>query len=243
VSIETDIGKQKRYDRLVRARQEYDPTALGLVNPSRVDGGTYDAPHMGPWTRWAHDLNADLMVIGQDWGDEAYFRANDGLDKLTNPTNKTLRVLLDGVGRQIPAPPQRDADTSDEESRAMCGIYLTNALLWLKSGGLSAPVSDSWFGDAAVPFLKEQIEIVRPRVIVALGQRAYDCVLRAYGLRPHKGPFRLAVEDRNGVALPLDGQSTRLLAVYHCGTRIRNTLREMDEQMRDWQRVADALSA
>lgn len=143
----------------------------------------------------------------------------------------------------ISSPPSATdaANTADADAdRASCGVWLTNALLWLKRGGLSAKVEEAWFGEPAVSFLLEQIEIVRPRVIVALGQNAYDCVLRAYSLPKRRGAFRNVVAGP-GVALPTATPSI-LIGVYHCGQRIQNTIRTLDEQMHDWQHVAESLS-
>lgn len=39
---------------------------MGLKNPAAVEGGKYDSQQIGPWTLWAHDLNADVMVVGQE---------------------------------------------------------------------------------------------------------------------------------------------------------------------------------
>ncbi len=66
-----------------------------------VDGGQCDSPQIGPWTQWQGDLDADLMVVGQDWGDVRYFRDNRGLDKAGNPTNLMLAKLLLSIGMSI----------------------------------------------------------------------------------------------------------------------------------------------
>jgi DNA polymerase len=28
--------------------------------------------HIGPWTQWQGNLNAELMIVGQDWGGTEY---------------------------------------------------------------------------------------------------------------------------------------------------------------------------
>src|SRR5665213_2577293 len=209
------MDKQEQYAALVSARKAYDPTPLGLNNPSASAHARFDSSHVGPWTRWAHDLNAELMIIGQDWGDERYFVENRGLDNPTNPTNIALQELVLSIGLQLPQPPIAGA-VPDPRS-ANCGIWLTNALLWLKTGGLSAKVRDDWFGDEAARFLKAQIEIVHPRVIVALGQRAYDLVLWSYNLTKRRGLFLSVVEMVEPVVLPPEVHAARLVGVYHCG--------------------------
>ena len=179
------------------------------------------------------------MIIGQDWGDERYFVENQGLDSPTNPTNVALQELVSSIGLQLPQPPT--AGAIPDPRSADCGIWLTNALLWLKTGGLSAKVRDDWFGDVAAHFLKAQIDIVQPRVIVALGQRAYDLVLSSYDLPKRRGPFLSMVEMKVPVILPPESHAARLIGVYHCGIRIQNTLRSLTKQKADWDRVRSAL--
>jgi uracil-DNA glycosylase len=121
------------------------------------------------------------------------------------------------------------------------GVFLTNALLWLKRGGMQAATPEAWFDKDAAARLRDQIALVRPRVVVGLGQHAYRCVLRAYDLPVPEGRFRTVVEAPEGTSLSGDGPGSRLFGVYHCGARIQNTLRPLEEQHRDWARVAEAL--
>jgi hypothetical protein len=74
--------------------------------------------------------------------------------------------------------------------------------------------------------------------VVGLRERAYAAILDAYGL--DSGNFRTAVEDR--VPVPLtDGVAA--FAVYHCGARILNTHRKLENQLDDWKRIATFLDA
>jgi|SRR6516162_7134389 len=59
---------QLRYEELVAQRKACRACAsCGLINPSVHLKGAYDADEIGPFTRWCGDLDAELMVIGQDW--------------------------------------------------------------------------------------------------------------------------------------------------------------------------------
>jgi DNA polymerase len=200
---------------------------IGLRNPADAELRSYDSDEIGPWSRLHGDLDARLMIIGQDWGDVRYYTANRGLDNLRNPTMRTLERLLRGIGLDI---------SLAAYGTGVRGVFLTNAVLCLKGGGLQARVEKQWFKNCGSPFLRRQIEIVTPRVAVALGQRAYEAVLGAFGLEA--GPFRTAVEDEEGTTLP---NGSCLLAVYHCGRRILNTHRPFERQQLDWRRVAKAL--
>jgi hypothetical protein len=61
-----------RYATLVRARKECHACA-GLINPATCDGGIYDSDHIGPLEPATANLDADLVIVGQDWGDMRYF--------------------------------------------------------------------------------------------------------------------------------------------------------------------------
>jgi hypothetical protein len=87
---------------------------------------------------WQGNLNAELVIVGQDWGDTRYFLTNRGREAARNPTNEILVKLLRSIGIEIAAP---GAGTS---GGGRC--FLTNAALRLKQGGLQAKVDPEWFG-------------------------------------------------------------------------------------------------
>jgi len=218
--------KARRYYRLVEERKGCRRCA-GLINPSVYVEGAFDSREIGPWSRWQGDLDADLMVVGQDWGDTRYFERNRGLEKAGNPTNQSLEELLASIGIQVGPP---------EAPKSGAKVFLTNAILCLKSGGLQGPVHSDWFTKCGQAFLKPQIELIRPKAVVALGQRAYNAILTAYGLSESKS-FRAAAES-DGTQL---GARTRLFAVYHPGLRIQRTHRPRQVQLRDWERIGTYL--
>jgi len=115
-------------------------------------------------------------------------------------------------------------------------VFLTNAALCMKEHGCQGPVQTSWFRTCGETFLRPQVELVSPLVVIALGQRAFNGLLWAYG---RNGPsrYRDAVEAP-GFELP---NGSTLFAVYHCGRRILNTHRNEEQQFEDWRRVAAVL--
>lgn len=208
------------------ARRKVCRACAELTNPSTVDDGAFDSDHIGPWSRWQGNLSADLMVIGQDWGDTRYFRRFKGLDEDRNPTNRTLMSLLQSTGLIIGPP-----SSAGSNSR----VFFTNAVLCLKEGGLQGPVRAAWFQNCA-PFLRRQVEIIAPRVVATLGEHALQAVRQAFGL-PRQN-LASAVADAEGEILV---GNTRLIAVYHCGARVLNSHRSIDAQMQDWTRIGNAL--
>lgn len=218
--------RQTTYASLVSARKEC-ARCDGLTNPSRCADGLYDSEEIGPWTRWQGNLDADLMVVGQDWGDVGYFESHRGLDEAKNPTNRRLRELLARAGIEV-------AEVGTGAGRGT--VFLTNAVLCLKSGGLGGPVKPAWFAECGRRFLRPQIDLVRPRGVVTLGERAYRGICHAFEMRP--GSFRAAVES-GGEAEVLPG--VRLFPVYHCSPRVLAATRTWDKQLADWRRIGEAL--
>lgn len=220
--------KQAKYETLIAERRACRLCAgTGLTNPSQVESGRYDRHLIGPWSGWQGSLDAQLMVVGQDWGDVRYFTANEGREKPGNPTNGMLSKLLGSIGIEVGSP----------ESPAPCEqVFLTNAVLCLKDGGLQAAVRPDWFNNCGSTFLRAQIELVKPAVIVGLGECAFGAVLRAFNSA--MPPFRDAVNSAVGIRLATGGL---LFAVYHCGARILNTHRSDSAQRQDWQRIRAAL--
>lgn len=215
------MSKIEDYAELVTTRKTCH-LCQELVNPADVENGRYDSSEIGPWSRWQGNVNAKLMVVGQDWGDTRYFVRNEGVERVGNRTNVTLVDLIDSLGLSIGPP------------GAMAGqdvVFFTNAILCLKEGGLQAQVQETWFRNCT-PYLRGQIEIIQPNIVVGLGERAFRAILLGFNLLSRS--FRSEVEDPEGTLLP---NGSRAFAVYHCGARIQNTHRKLGAQKRDWARM------
>lgn len=223
------MNKLQEYAELVAARKACH-RCRELTNPADIDGGRLDSNDIGAWARWQGNLDAALVVVGQDWGDTAYFVRHGGQEGPRNPTNLALVELLRVAGVPI-------GDPASSEGRDVA--FFTNAILCLKDarGGLQGEVQKSWFGNCTW-FLRRQIEIIGPQVVVGLGQHAYQAILGAFGVK--SGTFRAEVENLDGRILP---NGTRVFAMYHCGARIRNTHRPMERQRADWERIRHFISA
>lgn len=230
-------SKQERYVALVADRKKCRDCADlqnpcdGLRNPSEPDLCLFDSDHIGPWTRLEGDLDARLMVIGQDWGSVRYYVENLGGDLRPNRTDENLAILLQSVGFCGPL-------TRNQPSRR---LFLTNAILCLKGGDMQARIRKEWSLACGRKFVKLQIDIVAPCVVVAMGEVAYRATLAAFEVKRPWPSLRAAADTQEGIALTT---KSLLLAVYHCGARVLNSkVRPWDQQLRDWQRVAKALEA
>ena len=93
------------YQQLVEKRKNYcfeklspvkkQGKEIRLLNPQNICNGDFDKEEeLNAWSRWQGDLNADILVIGQDWGGEQCYREQEGKDSDKDNTNKNLIKLF-----------------------------------------------------------------------------------------------------------------------------------------------------
>jgi DNA polymerase len=219
----------QRYRRLVEKRRKCSKCReLGLVNPARdkvCRVFDWRLPHIGPWTAWQGSLHAELLVVGKDWGRVQEFRDQGGRDSGGNPTNAKLRRLLESIGFQI------DPPGWEQDGR----LYFTNAVLCLRQDGCEP--NGACFNNCVSEFLKAQIDLIQPKVIVTLGLDVYTAVMGFYRLQP-EGSMESAVEkeppfERIGAC------TSKLVPVFHPGFRAERA-RSEGQQVADWRRVKQA---
>lgn len=219
-------SKLKRYSKLVEKRKDCRLCEhLGLTNPSQCEERVHhQTGHISPWTQWQGNLHAKLMVIAQDWGGADYVN-HRVLEEDDNITNRRICKLLASVDIKIKLP----QETQDERP-----LFFTNAVLCLKPGRLTGPVNSRCFSNCATDFLRQQVELVDPKVVVTLGYMAYHSLLIAYKL-PLKTLMREAVQE----SFQLPGGNV-LVPVYHPGNNGTRS-RSFENQRMDWQRVRRAM--
>jgi len=195
----------------------------------QVTGGN-DSDDIGQWSHWQGYLYADIMVVGQDWGDVAYFKKWKGFDPPSgNPTNTKLKALL---LKHFDIDIQCPSDERDHQ------IFITNIILCLKNGGMQAPVNPSWLSDCAKEFFKPLVEIVQPQIILALGQNVSETILKLYGTFDKNYKYLSLSELMEKAPFNLT-ETTSLFPLYHCGNRGEKLNRSPSEQNDDWHRVAE----
>src|SRR5262249_8857212 len=98
---ETVMGKQKLYSQLVETRKACR-LCKNLTNPADKSCSQFDSDQIGPWSRWQGYLDADILVVGQDWRGTAYWHRWEGRDEHSgNVTNENLQKLLAHIGVQV----------------------------------------------------------------------------------------------------------------------------------------------
>jgi len=199
-----------------------------LTNPANTG---FDTNEIGPWSAWQGNLDAELLIVGQDWGYIETFVDYEGknepsLDRYQFPTDENLVEFLDMIGVNIGHPLKPRTDMP---------VFLTNAVLCLKAKRVGKKVRDEWWRNCGREFLKPLITIVKPKVVVALGGVARTAVMTAYG-KPVGGTLGDAVRSQ---PIRLD-VNVDLLSVYHPSPEGMIT-HKRTEHIQAWRRVGKFL--
>lgn len=172
--IDMTTVQQKR-DELLRLakRRKSHPVPPPHRNLSCFHNGYYECDHVSPWSISACNVDAELMLIGQDWASsEVLQKAPDEErrrlgQEWSSQTNQNLRGFLTQIGMQF-------SDT-----------YATNVFPFIKPGKKNAPIRPADFLEkCARTYALREIEIVSPSMVICLGKLTFDAVRRAAGL-PH----------------------------------------------------------
>lgn len=219
------MNKNEAYSNLVLERK-HCTICEGLSNPAHVENGKWDSNQIGPWSLWQSNLDAEVMVIGQDWGDISYFKKWKGKDQPSgNPTNTNLQQLLKEIGIEINQPLENQKQV----------IFITNIILCLKTGGLQSFVKNDWFTNCSKKFLKPLIEIINPKVIITLGKKVSEAIFALYRIPYSKNNKFSETIKLSPFAISKD---IAFYPMYHCGAMSVNRNRSLAEQVKDWRRVS-----
>ena len=234
--METD--KVRLYQSLVLKRKNChrceDLLGIGrlLTNPSDTN---FDKDEIGPYSAWQHNLNADILIIGRDWGCIDTFELFKGEnapnpDEYGFPMDKYLSAYLNVIKIPI-GHPLRPVSAS---------MFLTNAILCLKARSVANSIKEAWLHECGSHLLKPLIEVIKPKkLIVTLGKHAYESVMRLYGKT--EGKFTDAVDKAVARKRPLDlGDDLRLFPVFIPGGQ-GFIGRSSAMQERDWRSIGEYL--
>lgn len=156
-------------------------TDIVLYNSSE-DPDT-DVATIGQWTMWNGNLNAEYMIVGQDWGTKKYFldfKAQQKLNgnipcELDSITNKNLAACI------LELNPEWDILKMDGiEHNDRYPLYFTNEILCYKDEQyMNASIPAACYRECSGLYLLEQINIVEPKAVVLLGSDAFMNFIRA----------------------------------------------------------------
>lgn len=221
------MTKLEAYKALVANRKSFK-FMDGLTNPTDT---TFDIDEIEPWAQWQNNLDAKVLVVGQEFCDlKTYIDTGGTVEqypgKYRYPSNKNLKEFCGLLGFDVGHP----------ASPMPCSMFFTNAVMGLKDGSMSANFKDQWLKESRDKFLQPLIEIIEPEVIIAIGTKATQSLGKLFGfpVRAHADMVRSSpIRTSTG---------TMIFPVYHTGgLGLRNRSKVL--QMEDWKRIKEYLPA
>lgn len=169
-----NLEKKKQFDLLIKEMSNCSKCLnlknnKSLVNLYQTEEVAKNIPSI--WTDWYSRLDANLMIIGQDWGP---FQDMEKLNKmyLENKVEDNWNILIETEKSTTKKMLTKYLNiASDNRIKDLNNIYITNAIMCARSGstyrGNNINLKLSTTNCSC--FLKRQIEIVKPKVIATLG--------------------------------------------------------------------------
>jgi hypothetical protein len=188
----------------------------------------FDPDVVSHWEQWLGHKRPKILVVGQDFGNVGYFIRNRGRDEPNNKTNDNLYKLLTEAGINVKHPSERDSDAP---------VFLTNSILCVKEGAMNRPVLASWVDTCTDRHLSPLIRLLKPQVVVGMGNAGWRAVRQVFALRD--APQRIS---RAAGCSWIARDQTRVFAVGHCGP-LGIINRIWPQQLSDWRRIGEAVSA
>jgi DNA polymerase len=189
----------------------------------------YDTESIGKWSDWQGSLAAKILIVGQDWGTFDYWVKQNGIDRENNRTNETLRQLCLILGYEIGTvtnPIRQDK------------LFFTNAVLCLKSGNMSSPLSAKVYSNCNLAFLQPLFLLIKPKYIISLGSKAYETIIIADGKKVSSEPKISEVCGKKPIKLQ---NGAFLFPVFHCGG-LGLANRQIGKQFEDWKNIKEFIA-
>lgn len=208
-----------------------------LKNSERLENDDHGLntvhPYVNRWNIWQGDLDADIMLIGQDYGQKEDGPALEvcSFADTTNPTDKRLKDLFKfSFGWDI------DTDNAP--------LFFTNMANCYRKNRTSGGIHSAWLPICANKFMERLIRIVQPKIIIVLGRIAFESLHSMEGLMVNcvdpleKGKDSFSEMIKHSYRIDLDGTTIGVFPVFHPGSNSQIN-RTFDEQVTDWKRIAE----
>lgn len=217
------MEKVNAYQELVQFRKQYHFENKELTNPSST---SFDTEEIEPWAQWQNNLDAKILLIGQEFCDLKTYNDDRGKIEVKDniykyPSNRNLHDLFLSIGIEIghPLNPNRKAS-----------VFFTNAVMGLKDGSMSSNFKDKWVKESRERFIIPLIKIIQPEIIITLGTKAMTTVSTIYNIPVQNLKTRVL---QNPI---ITENNIKFFAFYHPG-KLGTINRPFEIQKDDWQNI------
>lgn len=140
------MSKITAYQELVRKRKGFKFSHPELTNPSST---AFDLDHVEPWAQWQGNLDASIVVVGQEFCDvDTYARVKGTVERKLGvyeyPANRNLVEYFSLLNMDLghPLDPMRKHHA-----------FFTNVVMGLKPPPMSSNFKDKWLKESREEFL------------------------------------------------------------------------------------------
>ena len=224
-----DVSKCHICERLV--------TLPHIENSERLENDDHgldtDRPYINRWNLWQGNLDADIMVIGQDYGqkeDGVAIEVCSWSDK-TDQTNIRLKALF------------KEAFEIDLDSNEI-PLFFTNMANCYRKKRTSGGMHSGWLPICANKYMERLIRIIRPNIIIVLGRSAFEALhcmenLSVQCLDPIKSCEESYAEMiQHFYQIDLGDKKIDVFPVYHPGANSQMN-RTFEQQLEDWKKISE----
>jgi restriction system protein len=197
--------------------------------------GFYDTrDFVSPYSKTACNLNADVMLIGQDWSSQDTLKsyqkekanevAKTGYDA-NIPTNKNLQNLL-----------------KEKLKLNFSDCYATNLFVFIKPKKISSPIKKKYFIECAKEYTLPEIAIVKPKIVICLGSQVFKVLSKV--ITGTEANFLTCFDnhiiDKNSDAHIIDENSgAYLLGSYHPGGLGTKAAGGKENVKKHWEKIGE----
>lgn len=208
-----------------------------LSNSEYLENDTHglntDTPYINRWNLWQGNLDADIMVIGQDYG-----QLDDGSNydlwksgTYTNFTDVSLKKLFDKAF-------SINIDATDSP------LFFTNMANCYRKQKTTGEMHSGWLPICSNKYMARLIKIIRPKIIIVLGRATFEALHCMEDLSVKcsdiciTGKATYAEIIKHQYHILLDNFTIKVFPVYHPGANSQIN-RNFDEQLKDWKNIAE----
>lgn len=236
-----EVAKELRYRQLVddvRRSYERDTTHHDFTWCAACER------HINLWAYWQGSLDADILLVGQDWGSPSSLAGRIAVDNILHgrpywaraifPTDKRLAILFgEALGIDIFRTDKR--------------LFFTNLILGYRRQNNTGKFDKRYYWGRDLVFFKRLVDILQPKVVICLGGQTFAYALRAFGKKVAFPQGYVKALCAGQTVVQIEGR--RFYGMAHCGNhgclnRARYASQKtpsLEEGLRlqcaDWQKI------
>jgi restriction system protein len=127
--------------------------------------GVYECDHMSPYTKSAGNVDADVLILWQDWSCH---------ERLSGPIDGD--AVRSGLSPSLPTNQRLAHLLRTHLERELSDTYATTVFPFVKMGGLDSRIPAEDLAWAAGEYALPQIRIVSPQLVVCVGLETFNAV-------------------------------------------------------------------